>query len=73
MQKELIEEEKDMFEKKESEVDIIIKKEIINGKKDNVIVIKENVEDMRKGSVIVDIEEENGGNVEKKRKGEVYV
>jgi NAD/NADP transhydrogenase alpha subunit len=62
-----------MFEKKESEVDIIIKKEIINGKKDNVIVIKENVEDMRKGSVIVDIEEENGGNVEKKRKGEVYV
>lgn len=73
MSKEFIEAEHALFAKQARDVDIIITTALIPGKKAPVLLLKEHVEAMRPGSVIVDLAAETGGNVETTRPGEVYV
>ncbi|XP_069689607.1 NAD(P) transhydrogenase, mitochondrial-like [Periplaneta americana] len=73
MSKEFIEAEHALFAKQARDVDIIITTALIPGKKAPLLILKEHVEAMRPGSVIVDMAAETGGNVETTRPGEVYV
>jgi len=72
MSKEFIEAEHALFAKQARDVDIIITTALIPGRKAPVLILKEHVEAMRPGSVIVDLAAETGGNVETTRPGEVY-
>lgn len=72
MSKEFIEAEHALFTKQARDVDIIITTALIPGKKAPLLILKEHVEAMRPGSVIVDLAAETGGNVETTRAGEVY-
>lgn len=73
MSKEFVEAEHALFAKQARDVDIIITTALIPGKKAPLLVLKEHVEAMRPGSVVVDLAAETGGNVETTRPGEVYV
>jgi len=53
-----------LFEKQCREVDIIITTALIPGKKAPQLIKKYMIDQMKRGSVIVDLAAENGGNVE---------
>ncbi|XP_049800840.1 NAD(P) transhydrogenase, mitochondrial-like [Schistocerca nitens] len=72
MSKEFIEAEHALFARQAREVDVIITTALIPGKKAPLLILKEHVEAMKPGSVIVDLAAETGGNVETTRPGEVY-
>lgn len=71
MSKEFIEAEMKLFAQQAKEVDIIITTALIPGKPAPKLILKEAVELMKKGSVIVDLAAENGGNCELTRAGEI--
>ncbi|MGE4158900.1 MAG: Re/Si-specific NAD(P)(+) transhydrogenase subunit alpha [Planctomycetota bacterium] len=71
MSPEFIKAEMELFAKQAKEVDIIITTALIPGKKAPVLVVKDTVELMREGSVIVDMAAENGGNCELTRADQV--
>jgi len=73
MSKEFIEAEHALFAKQARDVDIIITTALIPGRKAPVLILKEHVEAMRPGSVIVDLAAEAGGNVETTRPGVVHI
>ena len=64
MSKEFIEAEMELFAKQARDVDIIVTTALIPGKPAPKLITKEMVESMRKGSVIVDLASEAGGNCE---------
>jgi NAD(P) transhydrogenase len=61
-----------LFKKQAAEVDIVITTALIPGKKAPVLFLKEAVDVMKPGSVLVDLAAEAGGNIEVTRPGEVY-
>nr|CAD7265165.1 unnamed protein product [Timema shepardi] len=73
MSKEFIEAEHALFARQAREVDIIITTALIPGKKAPTLLLKEHVELMKPGSVIVDLAAEMGGNVETTKPGEISV
>ena len=73
MSPEFIEAEMRLFAKQAREVDIIITTALIPGKPAPKLILKEHVEAMKPGSVIVDLAAEAGGNVETTKPGELYV
>ncbi|XP_002166595.1 NAD(P) transhydrogenase, mitochondrial isoform X1 [Hydra vulgaris] len=72
MSPEFIKAEMELFAKQAKEVDIIITTAAIPGKKSPKLITKEMVDSMKKGSVIVDLASEGGGNCELTRPGESY-
>ncbi|KAE8745159.1 hypothetical protein FOCC_FOCC008225 [Frankliniella occidentalis] len=72
MSKEFIEAEMALFAKQAKEVDVIITTALIPGRPAPKLILKEHVDSMKPGSVIVDLAAETGGNVETTRPGEVY-
>lgn len=72
MSKEFIDAEIELFNKQAKEVDIIITTSLIPGKPPPKLILKEMVEAMKPGSVIVDLAAEKGGNCELTRPGETY-
>ena len=72
MSKEFIEAEHKLFTQQCKEVDIIITTALIPGKKAPTLITKHMVEQMKDGSVIVDLAAEAGGNVETTRPNETY-
>ncbi|RZF32247.1 hypothetical protein LSTR_LSTR009476 [Laodelphax striatellus] len=72
MSKEFIEAEMALFAKQAKEVDIIITTALIPGKKAPILILKEHIESMKPGSVVVDLAAESGGNIETTRPGQVY-
>lgn len=71
MSKEYIEAEMKLFARQAKEVDIIITTAMIPGKPAPKLITKEMVDSMKKGSVIVDLASENGGNCEYTNPGKV--
>ncbi|MFO0654063.1 MAG: Re/Si-specific NAD(P)(+) transhydrogenase subunit alpha [Polyangia bacterium] len=71
MSPEFIAAEMALFEKQAREVDIIITTALIPGKAAPQLILRSHVEQMRPGSVIVDLAAESGGNCEVTRPGEV--
>jgi H+-translocating NAD(P) transhydrogenase subunit alpha len=72
MSDEFIQAEMALFAEQAKEVDIIITTALIPGKKAPVLITRDMVESMKKGSVIVDMAAEQGGNCEVTKPGEVY-
>ncbi|CAG0906128.1 unnamed protein product [Cyprideis torosa] len=72
MSKEFLEAEMKLFAKQAREVDIIISTALIPGKKAPVLILKEHIESMKPGSVVVDLAAESGGNIATTKPGEVY-
>lgn len=72
MSQEFIDAEMALFAKQAKEVDVIITTALIPGRPAPKLILREHVESMKPGSVIVDLAAENGGNVETTRPGEVY-
>lgn len=72
MSKEFIEAEMALFKEQAKDVDIIITTAQIPGRKAPVLILKEHVEVMKPGSVIVDLAASTGGNCELTKDGEVY-
>ncbi|BAW81121.1 NAD(P) transhydrogenase subunit alpha [Candidatus Nitrosoglobus terrae] len=62
MSKEFIQAEMALFAQQAAEVDIIITTALIPGKKAPILITEEMVKSMRRGSVIVDLAAEQGGN-----------
>jgi NAD(P) transhydrogenase len=54
-------------------VDIIITTALIPGKPAPKLISRAMIESMKRGSVVVDLAAENGGNIETTRPGELYV
>ncbi|XP_067014086.2 NAD(P) transhydrogenase, mitochondrial isoform X2 [Anabrus simplex] len=73
MSKEFIEAEMALFAKQAKDVDVIITTALIPGKKAPVLILKEHIDAMKPGSVVVDLAAETGGNIETTKPGEVYV
>ena len=73
MSPEFIKAEMDLFAKQSKDVDIIITTALIPGVKAPVLITGEMVKSMRRGSVIVDLAAEQGGNCELTRPGEIAV
>ncbi|KAI6180450.1 Alanine dehydrogenase PNT and NAD(P) transhydrogenase domain containing protein [Aphelenchoides besseyi] len=73
MSPEFIKAEHELFEKQCKEVDIIITTALIPNKKAPVLITKDMVGLMKRGSVIVDLAAESGGNVETTKPNELYV
>ncbi|RWS16102.1 NAD(P) transhydrogenase-like protein [Dinothrombium tinctorium] len=73
MSKEFIEAEMKLFREQCKEIDILITTALIPGKPAPKLILKDMVESMKPGSVIVDLAAENGGNVETTKPGETYV
>lgn len=73
MSKEFIEAEMKLFHKQAKEVDIIVTTALIPNKPAPKLILKEHVEAMKPGSVIMDLASEAGGNCELTRPGEIYV
>lgn len=71
MSKEFIEAELALFEEEAKDLDIIITTAMVPGKAP-LLVTKKCVENMKPGSVIVDLAADSGGNCELTRPGEVY-
>jgi len=65
-----IEAEMKLFAEQAREVDVIITTALIPGKRAPVLITKEMVASMRRGSVVVDLAAEMGGNCEATRPGE---
>ncbi|XP_050419824.1 NAD(P) transhydrogenase, mitochondrial-like [Adelges cooleyi] len=72
MSKEFIEAEMELFAKQLKEVDIVISTALIPGKPAPKLILKEHIEGMKPGSVVVDLAAEAGGNIETTHIGEVY-
>lgn len=72
MSKEFIEAEMALFAQQAKEVDIIITTALIPGKKAPTLITEAMVASMKKGSVVVDLAAEQGGNCEVTKPGEVY-
>ena len=62
MSPEFIKAEMDLFAQQCKEIDIIICTALIPGKKAPILITEEHVKLLKKGSVIVDLAAENGGN-----------
>ena len=73
MSKEFIEAEMALFREQAKEVDIIITTALIPGKPAPKLILKDMVELMKEGSVVVDLAAEQGGNCELTSPGEVVV
>ncbi|CAD8139857.1 unnamed protein product [Paramecium pentaurelia] len=72
MGKEYLEAELALFLKQAKEVDIIITTALIPGRPAPKLLSKELVENMKQGSIIVDLAAETGGNCELCKPGELY-
>jgi len=73
MSKEFIEAEMKLFHDQCKDVDIVITTALIPGRTAPILIKKYMVDDMKPGSVIVDLAAEAGGNVETLKPGEVSV
>jgi NAD(P) transhydrogenase len=72
MSDEFIAAEMALFKKQAEEVDIIITTALIPGKPAPKLILKEAIDSMKPGSVVVDLAAETGGNIETTKPGEVY-
>jgi H+-translocating NAD(P) transhydrogenase subunit alpha len=72
MSKEFIEAEMALFAKQAKEVDIIVTTALIPGRPAPKLITEAMVKSMKKGSVIVDLAAEQGGNCEVTKPNEVY-
>ena len=72
MSKKFIEAEMALFKEQAKEIDIIITTAQIPGRKAPVLILKEAVDVMKPGSVIVDLAASTGGNCELTQAGEIY-
>merc|ERR1712226_1521914 len=73
MSKEFIEAEMQLFHDQCKDVDIVITTALIPGKKAPILIKKYMVDDMKPGSVVVDLAAEAGGNIETITPGEITV
>ena len=73
MSKEFIEAEMKLFMEQAKDVDIIVTTAMIPGKPAPRLILKEHVEAMRPGSVIVDLAAESGGNCEVTVPGKAHI
>merc|ERR1711953_621342 len=73
MSKEFIEAEMQLFHDQCKDVDIVITTALIPGKKAPILIKKYMIDDMKPGSVVVDLAAEAGGNIETITPGEVSV
>merc|ERR1711931_522629 len=73
MSKEFIEAEIQLFHDQCKDVDIVITTALIPGKKAPILIKKYMIDDMKPGSVVVDLAAEAGGNIETITPGEVTV
>jgi len=73
MSKEFIEAEMKLFHDQCKDVDIVITTALIPGKKAPILIKKYMVDDMKPGSVVVDLASEAGGNIETITPGECTV
>merc|ERR1711988_420457 len=73
MSKEFIEAEMQLFHDQCKVVDIVISTALIPGKKAPILIKKYMVDDMKPGSVVVDLAAEAGGNIETITPGEITV
>merc|ERR1711899_71150 len=72
MSKEFIEAEMKLFHDQCKDVDIVITTALIPGKKAPILIKKYMIDDMKPGSVVVDLAAEAGGNIETIKPGEIY-
>merc|ERR1739844_893515 len=72
MSKEFIEAEMKLFHDQCKDVDIVITTALIPGRTAPILIKKYMVDDMKPGSVVVDLASEAGGNIETIKPGEVY-
>jgi len=72
MSKEFIEAEMQLFHDQCKDVDIVISTALIPGKKAPILIKKYMIDDMKPGSVVVDLAAEAGGNFETTKPGEIY-
>merc|ERR1711936_1093689 len=72
MSKEFIEAEMQLFHDQCKDVDIVITTALIPGKKAPILIKKYMIDDMKPGSVVVDLAAEAGGNIETTKPGEIY-
>ena len=72
MSKEFIEAEMALFKEQAQEVDIIITTAQIPGRKAPELILKEHIEVMKPGSIVVDLAASTGGNCVLTKPGEVY-
>merc|ERR1712156_1325901 len=72
MSKEFIEAEMQLFHDQCKDVDIVITTALIPGKKAPILIKKYMIDDMKPGSVVVDLAAEAGGNIETITPGEIY-
>jgi len=72
MSKEFVEAEMQLFHDQCKDVDIVITTALIPGRTAPVLIKKYMIDDMKPGSVVVDLAAEAGGNIETIRPGEVY-
>ncbi len=73
MSKEFIEAEMKLFHEQCKDVDIVISTALIPGKRAPILIKKYMIDDMKPGSVVVDLAAEAGGNFETTKPGEIYV
>merc|ERR1712012_25442 len=73
MSKEFIEAEMQLFHDRCKDVDIVISTALIPGKRAPILIKKYMIDDMKPGSVVVDLAAEAGGNIETITPGEVTV
>merc|ERR1712172_175532 len=73
MSKEFIEAEMQLFHDQCKDVDIVITTALIPGRKAPILIKKYMIDDMKPGSVVVDLAAEAGGNIETITPGEVTV
>merc|ERR1712223_789175 len=73
MSKEFLEAEMKLFHDQCKDVDIVITTALIPGKKAPILIKKYMIDDMKPGSVVVDLAAEAGGNIETITPGEVTV
>merc|ERR1711963_877687 len=72
MSKEFIEAEMQLFHDQCKDVDIVITTALIPGKKAPILIKKYMIDDMKPGSVVVDLAAEAGGNIGTIKPGEIY-
>jgi len=72
MSKEFLEAEMQLFHDQCKDVDIVITTALIPGRQAPILIKKYMIDDMKPGSVVVDLAAEAGGNIETTRPGEIY-
>merc|ERR1739844_575278 len=72
MSKEFIEAEMQLLHDQCKDVDIVISTALIPGKRAPILIKKYMIDDMKPGSVVVDLAAEAGGNFETTKPGEIY-